>query len=64
MHTPLDVAIGIGQAISEARTARIPLDLAGHAEMLFLRYAECGFSRGQIAEILEEEAAAAGLQLH
>ena len=64
MHMPLDVALGIGQAIDDARLSRVPLDIAVNAETLFLRFADCGYSRVQLAEILQEEAAAAGLTLH
>lgn len=64
MHTPLDVAIGIGQAIDDARASQMPLDVAVKVETLFLRFSDCGYSRVQIAEILQEEAAAAGICLH
>lgn len=64
MHTPLDVAIGIGETIREARTASVPMDLARKADALFLRFPDCGYSRVEIAQILQEEATAVGLKLH
>lgn len=64
MNTPLDVALSIRQVVVDARTARMPLDLAIEVEELVVRFPDCGYSRVQIAETLQEEAIAAGVVLH
>ena len=64
MATPLDVALIIGEIVVGARVANLPLDLDLHTDDLLVRFPNCGYSRVQISEILEEEAVAAGVAMH
>ena len=64
MAMPLEVALTIGEIVIGARAANLPLNLSLHIEDLLIRFPNCGYSRVQIAETLEEEATAAGVALH
>ncbi len=63
MSTPLSVALNIGRLISEAQARRSTIDISAQAAELYLRFFESGCSRLQIAEALEDEAAAAGVAI-
>ena len=64
MYTPLDIAVAIGRRVLEARAARAKLDVAGSADEIASRYPQAGMCRGQILEVLREEAGAAGVPVN
>ena len=64
MNTPLDVAVDIGRIVIQAQASQSALDLSGCADNLLARFPHSGFSRRQILDALQEEAAAAGLPMN
>lgn len=64
MYTPLDIAVDIGRRVQEARAARARLDICDSADEIASRYPQTGMSRGQILEVLKEEAGAAGVPVN
>lgn len=61
---PLNVALDIGRLVAQAQAQHTSIDMSACASELFLRFFASGCSRGQIAEALKGEAAAAGVTLH
>jgi hypothetical protein len=61
MSTPLSVALNIERLICEARARQSAIDVAAIAAELYLRFYASGCSRHEIAETLQDEAAAAGI---
>lgn len=61
MNTPLDIAVGIGRIVCEARTAGLALDLGSCADELLARFPETGLSRPDILAALVAEAGAVGV---
>jgi hypothetical protein len=64
MSTPLSVALNIERLICEARARKAGIDVSAIAAELYLRFFASGCSRQEIAEALQDEAAAAGLTTH
>ena len=61
MQTALKVALDIDRLIKDAIRVREPLDIPERATEVYLRFADVGYTRCEIAEVIEIEAEAAGL---
>lgn len=58
---PLLLAFAIVETVEGACRARKPLDLETAANAIVARFPETGVTRGEVVEVLREEATAAGL---